>query len=324
MVPPSFAATASAAASCLRAIGRTRQARVRPSPSRVRGGLAAVARLSGAADGGVLLTVSAERRVYHRRTGSRLSDGQRARSRVTRRPPSGRSSIFGAVALERRDRGADVEAGGVRGAEDELAGLAQAERHAVDAVDARERLAEAGDGAEAAEALDDDLGRGRLGRARCAAAAAARRAQRRVELGQAGGEDLLLGRMDLRGGRRDAVRARTSTARPGGVSATAVAASVGGFRAARRWRSRSVAVGVAARGAGGELRRLRHALGRGGESGGIVDLARAARGRRRARARTRSRGRAGPSSRPRCGARRRRAAGRAGRGARRRAARPRA
>ena len=59
--------SAGAVASLLRAIGRTRPARVRPSPSRVRGGLSAVARLSGAADGGVLLTVNAEIRVYHPR-----------------------------------------------------------------------------------------------------------------------------------------------------------------------------------------------------------------------------------------------------------------
>src|ERR687892_2321957 len=59
------------------------------------------------------------------------------------------------VALELRDRAADVEAGRVGGAEDELAGLAQAEGHGVDAVDAGERLPEAGDRPEAAQALDD-------------------------------------------------------------------------------------------------------------------------------------------------------------------------
>ena len=42
---------------------------------------------------------------------------------------------LGAIALERRDRRLDVEAGGVRGAEDELAGLAQAQGDALDAVD---------------------------------------------------------------------------------------------------------------------------------------------------------------------------------------------
>src|SRR6188508_3859785 len=50
-----------------RANGRTRQARVRPSPSRFRGGLSAWTRFSHAAGGGVLLTVNAERSVYHRR-----------------------------------------------------------------------------------------------------------------------------------------------------------------------------------------------------------------------------------------------------------------
>ena len=57
----------------------------------------------------------------------------------------------------------------MRGAEDKLAGLAQAQRHAVDAVDRRQRLSKAGDGTEAAEALYDDLGHhGITGGRRCA------------------------------------------------------------------------------------------------------------------------------------------------------------
>ncbi len=132
MVPPSFA-TADAAASSPRY-------RADPSGSRAtfslsfRGGLSAGARLSGAAIGGVLLTVNAEARVYHR-------------------PPTGLRSLasaiegdaqaaFGAILhlcplpLERGDRRANVEAGGVRGPEDELARLAQAEGDTLDPVHA--------------------------------------------------------------------------------------------------------------------------------------------------------------------------------------------
>ncbi len=119
-----------------------------------------MARLSAAAGGGVLLTVNAERRVYHRRPtiGVLVS----LAGALQRHAQAALWAILdvGAVTLERRDCAADVEPGRVGGAEDEFAGLPKAESDAVDALDARERLAESGDRPEAAKALDDDLGRG--------------------------------------------------------------------------------------------------------------------------------------------------------------------
>ena len=88
-----------AAASCAALSGGPASARVRPSPSRSATGFQPMARLSGAAGGGVLLTVSAERRCLPPRGLAAIAGrtgSQRARSSVTRRPPSGRSSILAA------------------------------------------------------------------------------------------------------------------------------------------------------------------------------------------------------------------------------------
>ena len=118
-----------------RAIGRTRPARVRPFPRSVPGW--APSRWPALSEGRVevLLTVTAVPRSLAPPPAA-LSADQRARSSVTTQPPSGRGSTFAPSPSSCGDRGRKVEAGTVRGAEDELAGLAEAERDAIDAVDA--------------------------------------------------------------------------------------------------------------------------------------------------------------------------------------------
>ena len=113
-----------------RVIGRTRQARVRPSPSRFRGGLSAWTRFSHAAGGGVLLTVNAERSVYHRRARPPSLVAERRRRSAGALEGDAKAALgsildLGSVPLQRHDGSAEVEARGVRGAEDELAGLAE-------------------------------------------------------------------------------------------------------------------------------------------------------------------------------------------------------
>jgi hypothetical protein len=128
VVPPSFA-VAQGDRLVLRDIGRTRPARVRPSPSRVRSGSQPMARPLCKADGGVLLTVSAVR-------GSLPPEGTGSAGALERDAQTALGPLLDLhpFPLDRGDRGGNVHAVGVRGAEDELAGLAQAEGHAADAL----------------------------------------------------------------------------------------------------------------------------------------------------------------------------------------------
>ena len=90
----------------LRDNGRTRPARVRPSPSRAAAGSQPMARLSAAAGGGLLLTVVAVARVYHSRS-------RRSAAAVEGDAQAALGARFDGrgVALERGDRPGDVELG---------------------------------------------------------------------------------------------------------------------------------------------------------------------------------------------------------------------
>ena len=155
MVPPSFAPCrlSTGGRLVLRDNGRTRPARVRPSPSRAAAG-------SGRWPASLLRPVEgySSRSSPSRESTTRARGGQRLRSSVTRRPPSG-ALDGGGVRARRSPRRCRTR--GVDRPEHELAGRPQAQAHLVDAIDRGERLPEPGDRPEAAEALHHHLRRGR-------------------------------------------------------------------------------------------------------------------------------------------------------------------